>query len=452
MARKPKKLFFEYEPRPQFEMFHKRTSRFTCMVCHRRAGKTVACVNELVIRAMYTSKKNARFSYIAPTYAQAKDVAWSYLKEAVQDFAIEIRESDLRVILPNGAFITLYGSDNQDRLRGIYHDGIILDEYGDCRPSLWGEVIFPSLMDRNGWAVFIGTPKGKNHFYKQMEKAKASDDWFTLVLRADTSGVFSEEQLALAIKEYEGRESEYEQEMLCSFDAAVKGTYYADLIGQLEDRGNIGKQDIFEPTQKVSIACDIGFSDSTAFWFWQARPDGIAIIDYYEASGQNLEHYFKVLKEKGYQYQTVWLPHDAKAKTLQTGRSTVEQFLEEGFPCRITPKLSIQHGIDAVRKILPRCYIDSDKCSIGVENLRAYRREWDEINQVFRDKPLHNYASDGADAFRYLCLVAVVDGRSFAAESDKEATPARVESRPMTLENLFEDRSNSRSKIAKLRI
>ena len=127
----------DYVPRQAFRPFHQRSERWAALVCHRRAGKTVACIHEAVVRALYTNKKNARYAYVAPYYKQAKDVAWQYLKEATKGIAVETRESDLRVILPNNQWITLYGADNPDALRGIYLDGVILDEYGDCRPSLW---------------------------------------------------------------------------------------------------------------------------------------------------------------------------------------------------------------------------------------------------------------------------------------------------------------------------
>lgn len=442
-----KKFFLRYEPRDQFVAFHQRTQRWACMVCHRRAGKTVACVNDLVLRALYTQKTNARYSYIAPTFTQAKDIAWQYLKDAVNGIAVAIRESELRVVLPNGAWITLYGADNQNRLRGIYHDGLICDEYGDCRPSLWGEILLPALLDRDGWAVFIGTPKGKNHFYKTYERARGSDEWFDFVLSAEHSGILNAKQLA-AVRA-ESTKEEYEQEMLCSFTAAVRGTYYADLIAKLEHKGQIKPQRLYDPYQQVCVAADIGFSDSTAFWFWQPRPDGLAVFDYFEAQGKTLAYYFEMLEAKGYDYEQIWLPHDAKAKTLQTGRSTIEQFLERSYPCAIAPSLDLQHGIDAVRKVLPRCYIDSEKCHTGVENLRSYRRKWDDIKQCFSDAPLHDFSSDGADAFRYLSLVA--QSRSAIKEETSPTAPAFKPPPSYTLDDLFQ-LNKHQHQIEKLRI
>jgi len=392
-----------YQPRPHFMDFHNRDSRWASIVCHRRAGKTVSAIADLTLKALRTPKKNARYAYIAPFYKQAKDVAWQYLKEMTKGVASETRESDLRVILPNGAWITLYGADNPDALRGIYLDGVVLDEFGDCRPSLWAEVILPTLADRRGWALFIGTPKGKNHFYNVHERAKKDPNWFTITLKASESNVLSEEDLREMKAQMD--ESQYQQEFECDFTAAVKGTFYADIIQKMEVDGHIKAQALYDPDQPVQIAADLGYSDSTAFWFWQERPDGVALIDYYSNQGQPLKHYIEVLKDRGYDIEKLWLPHDARAKTLQTGRSTVEQLVDAGFPCAITPNIKVQQGIDAVRLILPDCRFDLSRTSDGVEALRAYKREFNELTKTFRDTPLHDWASDGSDAFRYFALV-----------------------------------------------
>ena len=411
-----------YQPRPHFLPFHNRQQRWSALVCHRRAGKTVACVAELVHRALYTNKTNARYAYVAPFFRQAKDVAWVYLKDMVREFATDIRESELRVVLPNGAWITLYGADNPDALRGLYLDGAVLDEFGDCRPNLWAEVILPTLMDRTGWCVFIGTPKGKNEFWRIVEKSRKKKNWFALTLKASESGILTEDDLEIA-QELQS-EDQYAQEFECSFDAAVIGTYYASLINKLEHNGHIKQQRLYDKNFPVHAVADLGFTDSTAFWFWQQRPDGLAIIDYYEASGEPLEHYFEMLDDKPYRYERIWLPHDARAKTLQTGRSTIEQFLAKGYPCRIVPSLKVQHGIDAGRFILPSCYFDLDNTTIGIECLRAYRRKYDEVNKCFSNTPFHDWASHGADAWRYLALVV----KEYQVESMPEMPTPGTES------------------------
>lgn len=397
----------DYTPRQQFKAFHTRSQRWASLACHRRAGKTLACVYELIIRALYTKKKNARYAYIAPYRNQAKDVAWQYLKEAVQGLATQVRESDLRVILPNAAWITLYGADNPDALRGMYFDGVVLDEYGDSRPSLWKEVLLPALADRKGWAVFIGTAKGKNHFYRTHQQATLSEHWFDMTLKASESGLIDEEELRQLKLQME--EAEFQQEFECDFTAALKGTYYADKIQLLEAEDRIApKAAQWDPSLPVHVAMDLGRKDATAIWFWQEPPetDDIHIFDFRLFTGQVVDNFINLFRELPYEFETVWVPHDATAHTVQTRRSSIEQFIDAKIPARMVPRLSRQQGIDAARMILPRCRIDSNACEEGIEGLRSYRREYDERTKVFRDTPLHNWASDPADGFRYLALVA----------------------------------------------
>lgn len=439
----------DYVPRTQFIPFHERSQRFACMVAHRRAGKTVASINELVARAIYSKKKRPRYAYVGPLLKQAKKVAWEYLKEYTRGLeAKKPSESELSVVLKhNHAEIAVYGADNPDAFRGQYFDGVVLDEYGDMSPSVWGKVLLPTLADRKGWAVFIGTFKGKNHFYKIFRRSQGLDlkegedpdyyktNWFNLLLRADQSGILSNEELALQRAEQD--EEEYRQEYLCDPNAAVKGTYYAKIIAQLEDKGQIYAEGAeWDIEQPVEVVFDLGFTDSTAAWFFQRRPGGIALVDYLEAHSQPLRYYFDLLASKNYRYKNIWLPHDARAKSLQTGRSTVEQFLQAKFPIRMSPKLDIQDGINAVRKVLPLCYF-SRKCEEGVEALRAYRRAYDDEKKVFADHPQHDWSSHGSDAFRYLCLVA----KEISVE-EKDATEKAARTDPMQLAYLWEAREN----------
>ena len=225
-------LHIPYEPRAPFIPFHQRSNRFAAMCFHRRAGKTVACIYELIIRGLRTKKKRARFAYIGPYRQQAKEIAWEYLIEGTNGIRKgPPRLSDLKITLPNDATIQLYGADNADALRGLYFDGVILDEYGDWRPSIWGEIVLPTLMDRRGWAVFIGTMKGKNHFYQQLKRAENEPSWFYMQMKASESGILSDEDLAIMAAEMS--EDQYQQEMECNPDAAVQGTYYASLVGAL---------------------------------------------------------------------------------------------------------------------------------------------------------------------------------------------------------------------------
>ena len=454
---KSRKIALDYDPRPPFLDFHRRSERFACVVAHRRCGKTVAAVHELVLRALQSTKKNPRYGYVSPFRQQSKNIAWTYIKDCTRSFAVNIRESDLRVELPNGAWISLYGSDNPDALRGVYFDGLIIDEFGDCRPTLWAEVIVPTLADRKGWAVVMGTPKGENQFYDFFKLSKESHDWFSLELRASQTGIIDEAELA-KMKAVMS-EAQYDQELECSFSAPVLGSYYAGIIETLEKKGQIapgvGK---YDPAFPVFAATDLGFTDSCAWWFWQPRPDGIAVIEYYENHSQPLQHYFDYLDNTGYEFETIYLPHDAKARTLQTGRSTVEQFLRhyEGTTVNVdvVPLLKKMHGIDATRLVLPMCWFDLNKTKIGIEALRTYRRKYDPVKKVFSNEPLHDWSSNGSDAARYMSLVC--------KDRLKIATPEHAIDRaaPVTpllrppqykLAELFEDRdrflSRRRSRI-----
>ena len=386
-----------------------------------------------------------------------------YLKEATQDSAVKVKESELSVELFNGAKISLYGADNPDALRGLYLDGVILDEFGDCRPSLWGEVVLPCLADRKGWGVFIGTPKGKNHFWQVRQRARVEKNWFYLEVKASDPGCVLPEEELLEMKA-QMSEAQYEQELECSFEAAVIGTYYAQQINLMEAGridGKPGEPQIgiykHDPDFNVNVAQDLGYTDSTAMWFWQHRPDGIAVIDYEEHHGEALPFYFELLRGKPYDYEEIWLPHDAKAKSLQTGRSTVEQYLSQvnddgnqEFPIRIAPRLDIQHGIDAVRYILPHCYIDQAKCGDGIEALRAYRRAYSEVTKAFSPKPLHDWSSNASDAFRYLSLVAK---EKITTKSVREIMQDQVIQLPdITLEALHSDRMRSRPRFNRMRV
>ena len=405
----PTSAELDYQPREQFVPFHQRKERWGCLVAHRRAGKTVACVFELLIRALYTQKKNARYGYVAPFRQQAKAIAWVYLKNAALDFAVEIRESDLSIELPNGAKIALYGSDNPDALRGLYFDGLVVDEFADCRPALWAEVLLPTLADRKGWAVVIGTPKGRhNQFYDFNELSKQSDDWFHLTLKAESSNILDPPELQQLRDQMS--DGQYQQELQCSFTATLLGTYYSTLVNKLETDGQTGPHIKYDPNFPVTVAMDIGYTDSTVIWFFQERPDGIAYIDVHEGHGQPLQHYFDTLDSKPYQYDKIWLPHDARAKTLQTGKSTADQFIEKYKGTKvaldIVPNLSVQDGIEAVRMTLPYCHFATPQCSTAIEALRTYRRKYNDLLQRFEDKPLHDWCSDFADSFRYSVLVA----------------------------------------------
>ena len=260
------RIILPYAPRRVFLPYHARAQRWSCIVAHRRCGKTVACINDMIKRALMLQRSHGRFAYVAPFLAQAKEVAWEYLKRYAARIITDKNEGELWVELLNGSRIRLHGADNPDRLRGNYLDGVVLDEFGDMRPSIWGGVIRPMLADRSGWATFIGTPKGRNDFAKVYERSQSNPDWFSAMFRASQTGILGEDELVSAGEDM--TPEQYEQEFECSFDAAIMGAYFGKEIAQAEREGRI--RDLhYDPELPVHTSWDLGIGDPTAIWFWQ---------------------------------------------------------------------------------------------------------------------------------------------------------------------------------------
>jgi hypothetical protein len=394
-------LVSPYEVRKQFKPLHARQTRWFIGVAHRRAGKTVADINELVIGALKCSKPNPRFAYVAPQLNQAKDIAWVYLKEYTAFLQPKINESELWVELPGGKRIRIYGADNPDRLRGIYLDGVVLDEFGDMDPTIWTQVIRPALSDRKGWACFIGTPKGKNTFHRLWVEAEDDPDWTRLMLKASETGLLDDKELADARRMMS--EDEYAQEYECSFEAAVKGAYYGKELNDAEDSGRIASVP-YDPRIPVHTAWDLGVADSTVIWFIQAVGREVRFIDCLKGEGVGLDWYVKRLHERDYVWGSHYLPHDVEVRELGTGKSRKEVLAGLGVRATVCPNIPLADGIQAARMLLPTAWFDKDKCKAGIEALRMYRREYDEKRQEFKQHPLHDWTSHYADALRYFAV------------------------------------------------
>ena len=445
-----------YEPRELMVEFHQRTQRFAFIIAHRRMGKTVACVAELIIRALYTKKKQAQYAYICPFRSQAKAVSWNYLVEMTKGIATDVKVSELSVTLPNGAKIWLSGSDNVNSLRGLYLDGAVIDEFGQCRPDLLEAVIMPCLLDRKGWLVIIGTAYGRlNKFFNFYEKSRDDETWFHTDIKVTDSGIIDKEEverIKLGMSE-----AKFNQEFMNDFSAELVGTYYATLVNELETAQKINTTAVHDPDLPVQVAFDIGRSDNTCAWFWQETGHGIRWIDFHTNNGQPASHYIDMLKAKPYNLSRVHLPHDAKAMTFSTDKSALEQFVhafeKTDTLVDLVPKLSVEDGIEAVRQTLKFSEFNGETCYYGIECLRVYRKKFDEINQVFSNKPLHDYSSDAADAFRYACIMA---NKSYKpAPTPHESIAAQIRSGgEYQLENLFSQResANKKSFIAQRRI
>ncbi len=418
-----------YEPRDVFWGYHDRQERWSCIVAHRRCGKTVACINDLVAEAFLCPQPHGRYAYIAPFLSQAKEVAWEYLKRFAGPLITDKNEGELWVELRNGSRIRLHGADNPDRLRGNYLDGAVLDEFGDMRPSIWGEVIRPMLADRLGWVTFIGTPKGRNEFSAIYERSKSTEGWFSAMLRASETGILDEAELISA--RLDMTPEQYEQEFECSFDAAITGAYFGKEVAQADREGRI--TDVrYEPALPVHTSWDLGIGDSTAIWFWQVHGAEIRVIDHYENNNQALPHYAKVINDKGYRTRgRDYVPHDAKVRELGTGRTRVETLGELGCDPALVPDHKLMDGINAVRLTLSRCWFDKQKCAEGLEALRQYRADFDEKLKTFRDKPRHDWTSHSADAFRYMAMAYR------EIEADVEKPPSRF-IEDLTLDELWD--------------
>jgi hypothetical protein len=391
-----------YKPREHQLKVHEllEGKRFAVVVAHRRFGKTVAALNHLIREAVLNEKETPRYAYIAPTYGQAKRVAWDYLVKYTTPLGGTNNISELRVDFW-GRRIQLYGSDNPDSLRGQYFDGVIIDEVGDQNPKIWTDIVRPALTDRKGWCLFIGTPKGHNHFKELRDRAEKEDGWGLLEFKASETGVVDEVELKAARNEM--GEDKYRQEFECSFDAAVEGSYYGTILNELEDKKHM--QEIpREELSRTFTAWDLGMGDSTSIWVAQLVGTEVRLLDYYENHGVGLDHYVKWIKDNDYLKAEHILPHDVRVRELGTGKSRMEMLEEAGLEVKIAPRMGLDDGIQAVRRLLPRCWFNVTKVQTGLNCLRNYRRDYDEKRKIFFERPLHDWSSHGSDSFRYLAL------------------------------------------------
>lgn len=377
--------------------------RFNVWVCHRRFGKSVLTLCVLLKEAYENPRHAPRYAYIAPLYKQAKAIAWDYLKRLTRTLpGTSTNEAELRLELPTGARIQLLGADNPDALRGIYLDGVVFDEYAQMVPRVWGEIVRPALTDRHGWAIWIGTPWGRNHFYDLYTHAPTDGQWHTALYRASESGVLDAAELANARTQMSVEE--FDQEFECSWAAAIPGAYYASAFRQLDaDRRLTTVR--YDPLYPVFTSWDLGVDDSTAIWFVQAVGREIRLIDYLEHHGEGLPYYARELQAKPYQYACHFVPHDMDVREFTSGRSRLEtaRALLPGA-VEVVPNVPVIDGIQATRLLLARCVIDATRCQLGVEALRNYRQDWDPETRAFRLIPKHDWASHASDALRYLAL------------------------------------------------
>lgn len=380
-------------------------------IWHRRAGKDSVCLNWA---ATQTQEAPAVYWHMLPKANQARKAIWDAVNPHTgkrlidQAFPKELRsntrENDMSIRFKSGAMWQVVGSDNFNALVGSPPKGIVFSEWALSDSRAWG-ILRPILLENNGWALFITTPRGFNHAHRMLRGADDDPTWFSEVLTVDETGVFTPEQIEQErleyIREYGEEEGEdlFNQEYYCSFESAIRGAYYRNEMKAATDRiGNVP----YDKAVPVHTSWDIGVGDSTAIWFWQFVGQERHLIDYEEASGVGVDAYVKILKNKPYIYGQHVFPHDVKAREWgNDGRSRVDTLKGLGIEAKVLPIHKVDDGIQKVRQIFDQCWFDKTRCERGLDALKNYRREWDEVTKVYKRKPEHDWTSHGADSFRY---------------------------------------------------
>lgn len=391
-----------YRPRKAFLPFHNRTQRWASLNVHRRAGKTVATINDLIKAAISNQREwpAPRYAYIAPYYNQAKRIAWAYAKHYSEVIpGREFNESELKVTYPNGATLRLFGADNPDSLRGDYLDGAACDEFADWAPSVFPTVIRPMLADYRGFGLFIGTPKGHNEFCLQHRRAEADPKtWFSMTLRASSSGLIAKEELDDARAGM--TPEQYEQEFECSFEAAILGAYFGREMAEAERDGRICDVP-YDPSLPCYTAWDIGKGANMPVWIWQPTYKGPHCIDYVEGiHSDGIPQVFRKTRDLGYPIEADWMPEDALALGVGSGRTRIEQVKLLGGNPKVAHGQKIDDRIAAAKLTIPLTRFDALRCKDGIEALRQYKADHDEVLRTFKDTPLKNWASHPADAYQ----------------------------------------------------
>lgn len=394
-------------------------------IAHRRWGKDEVALH---FAATALSERPATFWHMLPVQVQGRRAIWEAVnahtgKRRIDEaFPEEMRETtrenEMMIRFKNGSTWHVVGSDAYDHLVGSPPAGVVYSEWALADPASWG-YLRPILAENDGWALFITTPRGNNHAKTMYDAAADDPTWYREVSPATATGVFSPAQLEVEKREYmaqfgadQGR-ALYEQEYLCSFDAAVLGAFYAAELSLAREQKRIGIVPI-DRMVPVHTAWDLGYTDSTAIWFIQVVGREVRLVDYHEEGGAGLDHYASILDDKrrehhwryadGTNAASHWFPHDVEHHELATGTSRAATLRTLGITPTTVPVAHIMDGINATRRLLARAWIDEKRCQQGLNALQGYQREWDEVNKIFKPKPLHNWTSHGADALRTFAM------------------------------------------------
>ena len=394
-----------YVPRPLQAKLHNDLDnhRFAVLNCHRRFGKTILIILHLIKKALTNDKKNPRYYLIGPTFVSIKRVCWDYLKQYASCIpGTTFNETELRCDLPNGARITLLSSEDPDKIRGIYADGVCIDECSQMNPILWNEIIRPALSDRKGFCYFISTPAGmSNIFYDLYQHAQSDPNWLAYTAKASETGIIDQEELDAA-KAQMG-DAKYKQEFECDWIANIEGAVYGEIIKSLEEKKQITRI-AYDPALEVHTAWDLGVDDSTAIVFYQLLGNQILIIDYYENNREGLPHYVQGVKDKDYVYGEHFAPHDIEVTEFSTGKTRREVAYQLGIRFKILPKINLEDGIHSLKMVLPKCWFDGENTKPLVDALRHHHRKYNEKMKMFSNKPVKDWSSHAADAARYMAL------------------------------------------------
>lgn len=375
----------------------------------RRAGKDITAFNLMIREAI---RRPGVYYYVLPTYAMCRKIMWDNLTidgqrilHYIPEQVIEsTNEQQMRIRFTNESIIQFIGSDDYDKtLVGTNPRGIVFSEYALQDPRAY-QFSIPILRANNGWAVFITTPRGKNHLWELWNIAQHNkENWFSYMLTVEDTQHVSVHDIRKEIASGELSEDLAQQEYYCSFDVGVEGSYYSKYLDRMRVKGQIGDVP-WEPSFKVHSAWDIGVRDSTTIIMFQTVGQVVRIIDSYENSKVGLEHYIKVLQQKPYQWGKHIAPHDIKVREFGTGMTRIEKARQLGIYFTLAPDVSIEDGIESVRSALSKIWIDEKQNSTLLKALENYRQEYDAKKKVYKSAPLHDFSSHFADAMRYLCI------------------------------------------------
>jgi phage terminase large subunit len=369
-------------------------------VVHRRAGKSKGLMWRGFRRALTEPKSLPRVVHILPYAVMWKRTGlWDEAMLAAHAIpGAQISKGEMAIRFPNGGIWQAGGADNPDSWRGGYADECIIDEFDDTPKSMVPLVIEPMLADRDGILVRSGTPKGRGLLQAAFDRAGKSDEYSSYLLDYRKTNALS----AKAIKRLreEMTEEEFAQELECSFDSPNSGSYYGKWMDAAQREGRICRV-LYDPALPVYTSWDLGISDATSIWWFQISPRGEwRWLKYFEDTDQGLDSYAKLVTEQPYVYRRHILPHDVEVRELsQQGRSRRQYLLGLGLrPIQVVPASNPADRVHAMRLILPKSYFDATGCEVGIRNLRAYRRQWNETMGVWRSEPVHDGASHCADA------------------------------------------------------